>query len=146
MPVCFFYADTKQWRKLLRRAARIGLVGAEYAYGIDMREAGGAFCVSKPNGRLRLIADKRVRNWKDQLLGKCRLPHGARFSRMLLPKTHALRMSGRDLKDYYFIMGLMSLDGRARAGDLVFQFPGLIIWTTWMPMKPITLRNGGAQI
>ena len=44
------------------------------------------------NGRLHLICDKRAANAQQKLLGKARLPRPHRFTRLVVPRSHALRL------------------------------------------------------
>ena len=103
VPLGFFASDMIQWRRLLRRAARSGVIRLSLEHS-DPRTAAGAFCVEKKSGRLRLICDRRVRNYREYLLGRARLPRPQRLSRMLLPGSHVVRTSGRDFNFFYFIL------------------------------------------
>ena len=104
---CGFFASTpRNWRGTLRRLARAGCINLGAPNISDPRLSAGAFYVGKKDGRLRLICDRRARNYGEQVLHKDRLPNGSRFSRLLLPQSHAMRLSGRDLKDFYCIVGV----------------------------------------
>ena len=70
--------------------------------GIDPSLSSGAFCVTKSGGRLRLICDRRPRNSQEHSIRKVPLPSPPRFCRILLPRSHAIKLSGRDLKDFYY--------------------------------------------
>ena len=76
----------------------------ENGKGLDARDSAGVFCLVKPDGTLRLICDRRPRNFMELLMGKARLPVAARLARLLIPKNHSLRISARDLKDYYYVL------------------------------------------
>ena len=51
-----------------------------------------------------LMCDRRSRNAMGQCLAKARRPRPARLARIILLRPHVLRTSGRDLKDFYYIM------------------------------------------
>jgi hypothetical protein len=70
------------------------------------RYAAGVFCVFKPSGRLRLICDRRARNALEQPIASVELPSAAQFTRILLPSSHILKLSGRDLEYFYFVLGV----------------------------------------
>ena len=70
--------------------------------GIDPSLSAGAFCGTKSGGRLRLICDRRPRNSQERSIRKVSLPSPPRFCRILLPRSHAIKISGRDLKDFYY--------------------------------------------
>ena len=98
--------DLRKWRALLRRDARFGLIALEACLDRNARLSAGAFCVAKGLYRLRLLTDRRVRNWRERLLAKAKLPSSSRFSRIILKGAHVMKLPGRDFKDFYFILGV----------------------------------------
>ena len=106
-PCEFFASDARNWRGTLRRLARAGCINLGAPNISDPRLSAGAFCVGKKDGRLRLICDRRARNFREEeVLHNALLPNGSRLCRIVLPKTHAMRFSGRDRKDFYYILGV----------------------------------------
>ena len=103
IPKAFLNSSCSEWRAALRRMARIGMVSFSTDPDFDPALSAGAFARTKPDGRQRLICDKRPMNTKEILLGHVDLPSAARFSRVLLPKSHVAVTTLRDLKDMYFI-------------------------------------------
>ena len=106
MPKAFLNASMPEWRATLRKAARASMVRLAKGQSFDPAESAGAFARVKPSGKQRLICDRRPRNSKELLLGHVDLPSAARFSRLLIPSSHAGVLSLRDLKDMYFIFGV----------------------------------------
>ncbi len=90
----------------MRKMLRASMIDIRPGSKFDTRLSAGAFCLVKPDGTLRLICDRRAGNSFEKLIGKARLPNPSRLSRILLPKSHCIRMSSRDLKDYYFALGV----------------------------------------
>ena len=78
-PCGFFASDARNWRGTLRRLARVGCINLGAPNISDPRLSAGAFCVVKRDGRLRLICDRRARNFREEVLHKARLPNGSRF-------------------------------------------------------------------
>ena len=101
-PHGYFASSARDWRNLLRRAARVAVIALEKGTGIDPSLSSGAFCVTKSGGRLRLICDRRPRNSQERSIRKAPLPSPPRFRRILLPRSHAIKLSGRGLKDFYY--------------------------------------------
>ena len=102
----FFHSSPTQWRAAVRKMLRASMIDIRPGSKFDTRLSAGAFCLVKPDGTLRLICDRRAGNSFEKLIGKARLPNPSRLSRILLPKSHCIRMSSRDLKDYYFALGV----------------------------------------
>ena len=111
-PCTFFYTSASEWRKAVRSMARRGMLGFIDGIQIDACESAGVFCLVKPDGTLRLICDRRPRNYMEALIGKARLPNSARLCRLLLPRNHRLRISTRDLKDFYYVLKVSSKRAR----------------------------------
>ena len=122
-PTGSFDVNPREWRALLRRAARIGLIGLGSCVDRDARLSAGAFCVAKGSDRLRLTTDRRVRNWRERLLAKAKLPSSSRLGRSILNGAHAMELSGRDFKDFYFSLGV---------------YPSCFREQTWGPRVPLS--------
>jgi hypothetical protein len=101
-PHGFFAASARDWRHVLRVGARASVLHLGSGIGVDPRLSAGAFAVAKSGNRLRLICDRRPRNNLERTVRKVGLPSPARFCRVLVPKSHTLRLSCRDLKDFYY--------------------------------------------
>lgn len=104
---CGLFASTpRSWRGTLRRLPRAGCINWGVPNISDPRLNVGAFCVGEKDGSLRLICNRRVRSFREQVLHKARMHSGPHFCRILLPQTHAMRLSGRGPKDFYHIRGV----------------------------------------
>ena len=145
-PFGFMASDSQQWRHLLRRAARAGVIRLATDFA-DPRLSAGGFCVDNFFGRLRLICDRRVRNWREYLLGKARLPKPQRLCRMLLPGSHVIRTSGRDLKDLYFILRTDPERWSRQSWGARGPLHGLKNWTTraWISQR-LKMRDSGGGL
>ena len=105
LPRGYWGANQREWRSAVRKMFRLGMLGSRSANSIDPRRSAGVFCVKKPDGSLRLICDRRVGNFVEELLGHADLPSSQRLSRILLPPSHrtsqsdTLRTSRRPFAD-----------------------------------------------
>ena len=95
MPQAFLNASEEEWRKTLRKLARSGMLSLGPPDLVPPGESAGAFARVKPKASIRLICDRRPRNIKELLLGHVDLPSASRFTRLLLPSSHATVMSLR---------------------------------------------------
>lgn len=98
IPKAYLNASQLEWRASLGRMSCIAMVSLGDGARFDPALSAGAFAHRKPTGALRLICDKRRQNRTEVLHGHVNLPSAARFSRVLLPKTHVALVTLRDLK------------------------------------------------
>ena len=96
-PCEIFASSARERRNLLRRGLRSKLFALGSNVGVDSAKAAGASCVGKSKDRLRLTCDRRSRNAVESCLQKVKVSGPVRFTKVLLPKSHVLRMSGRGL-------------------------------------------------
>ena len=87
-----------EWRALFRRMLRSGL-GKKSS---PSHLSGGAFSVPKDLDRDRFISDRRPRNGRERLFGKCHLPWAPRLRRLMLPSDRVIRFHFGDASDCYY--------------------------------------------
>eukprot|EP00971_Amphidinium_carterae_P350476 6491567-Amphidinium_carterae.2 len=102
----FFNADMKEWQMALRRMKRIGLLGLLPAEVSRPALAAGAFPVRKDEEKDRLIADRRPMNSLETMICDPELPYVPSMTSMYVSPDHVLRVHARDLKDFYFQLGV----------------------------------------
>eukprot|EP00971_Amphidinium_carterae_P325960 6456538-Amphidinium_carterae.2 len=102
----FFNADMKEWHVALRRMKRIGLLGLLPSLSSRPALAAGAFPVRKDETKDRLIADRRPMNSLETMVCDPELPYVPSMSSMYVPPDQVLRVHARDLKDFYFQLGV----------------------------------------
>ena len=64
----------------------------------------GLFAMPRTKGRQRLICDKRPSSAGERRLQWARLPYGPMLARVVLRPGYALRASGDDLSNYFYLL------------------------------------------
>ena len=104
-----FMVSRKEWIKVLRRFKRANMCDLLELCDVARDPQGcaliaGAFAVTKKGGRLRLIVDRRPWNqWERSLKGLV-LPHGVLFSKLVLEPDEVIRLSLRDVQNFYYVL------------------------------------------
>ena len=103
VPVALRYFDVSmaEWRALCRRMLRSGLGKKVLPTSYPPHLSGGALSVPKDLDRDRFIGDRRPRNGRERLIGKCRLLWAPRLRRLTLPSDCVIRVHFRDVSDCY---------------------------------------------
>ena len=109
LPDGIFLFTMKEWKKLVRRMAKAGMLAllppelvARGPKGEIIRA--GAFCVVKSGRTLRLIIDRRGQNACEVELPGLDLPAAVQFLQVLLEPEELLRLNLLDSSNYYYVL------------------------------------------
>ena len=97
----------------------------------------------KSRGILRLICALRSQSSVELWLPKARLPKPACFTRILLTKSHALRASGSDLQDFYYILEVDAERYAKQSWGLEYHKAGLKTFLTRTWASHLLFKIGG---
>lgn len=93
----------REWYRVVRRAARVGLFTGSPSNSSPSYLSSGAFAVPKSSAADRFIGDRRPENRGEASIGHVALPYAPRLRRLVLGRQEVASINVRDAKSFYFV-------------------------------------------